>query len=308
MIYTITFNPAIDLVLTSDSITLGELNRSSDEEFVAGGKGINASVIFDHLDQPTIATGFIGGFTGRFIEEALDTADIAHHFISIEGKTRVNVKLHADVETEINSAGPKVSVEAMQELLSYLSENVTDGDVIFLAGNAAPGLGAKDYVAVAELAKSKNARFVLDTNRALLEECLPHHPFIIKPNRDELGELFNVTITNQAETVHYAKKLQEAGAQNVLVSLGGEGALLLSETGDIYTSNAPKGEVKNSVGAGDSMLAGFISEYLRTNDPAASLKRGAATGSATAFSVGIATREKIDEIYTQIVVKPLTDD
>ncbi|MDO4680497.1 MAG: 1-phosphofructokinase [Aerococcus sp.] len=308
MIYTITFNPAIDLVVKSDKIILGELNRSDAEEFVAGGKGINASVIFKHLDQPTTATGFLGGFTGRFIEEALEDEAINHHFIPVDGTTRVNVKLHADVETEINSKGPHITAENMQALLDYLNDQVKAEDVIFLAGNAATGLGAADYVAIADLAAKAGARFVLDTNKDLLKECLSHHPFIIKPNRDELGELFGVVIESQSDTIKYAKKLQEAGAINVLVSLGGEGSLLLSETGDIYTANAPKGDVKNSVGAGDSMLAGFISEYLNTKDYKASLKRGAATGSATAFSVGIATREKIDEVYAQINVTPLVNE
>lgn len=308
MIYTITFNPAIDLVLSADTMTAGELTRAQGEQFVAGGKGINASVIFKHLGQPTIATGFLGGFTGRFITEFLDQEAIQHHFIAIAGNTRVNVKVHADVETEINSAGPTVSAEAMQELLGYLDDVVTSDDVIFLAGNAAPGVGAADYKAVAELAMTKGTRFVLDTNKALLKECLAYRPFIIKPNRDELGELFGVTIQSQADTIHYAKQLQQAGARNVLVSLGGEGSLLLSEDGQIYSANAPKGEVQNSVGAGDSMLAGFISEYLQTSDYAKSLKRGAATGSATAFSVGIATRAKIDAVYTQITVNPLTNE
>ena len=220
----------------------------------------------------------------------------------MDGITRVNVKVKSQEETEINAAGPQVSPEKFAELLAIFERDLSAEDVVFLAGNAAPGLDVKAYTAIAKLCQERGAKFVLDTNKQLLTECLAYRPFVIKPNHHELGEIFGVTLSDEAEIIHYAKKLQELGARHIIVSRGGEGALLLTEDGQVFSSDIPKGTVVNSVGAGDSMLAGFVATYLETGDFAWSLKRGAATGSATAYSVWIAERQLIDELVDQIHV------
>lgn len=305
MIYTITFNPAIDLVIKVPQCQLGDLNRSQGEDYVAGGKGINMSVILKRFGLTNTATGFLGGFSGKFIEDAMLAEGITPAFIQVDGTTRINVKVKGEVETEINAAGPHVSQEKFQELVTYFESHLQEGDAVFLAGNAAPGMDYTAYTTIASLCDEKGAKLVLDSTKDLLTKCLPYHPFIIKPNHHELGEIFDVEITTEDQIVTYAKKLQEQGAVNVLVSRGGDGALLVTESGEVYTSNVPKGQLVNSVGAGDSMLAGFMAKYLETSDYAASLKQGAATGSATAFSVGIATRELVEELLPQIQIQEL---
>lgn len=300
MIYTLTFNPAIDLVIQVPNCTLGNLNRSTQESYVVGGKGINMSVVLNRLGKQTIATGFLGGFSGEYIEKQLEEEGIQTHFIPVEGITRINVKVKSNEETEINAAGAVVSTEQLEQLLRYLSNELKEGDVVFLAGNNAPGLTSQAYLRVAQLCQEKNVLLVLDTNKELLTECLPYRPFLIKPNHHELGEIFNTVIHNREDIMYYAEKLQQQGARNVLVSRGGEGALLMTEDGHVFESNVPKGQVVNSVGAGDSMLAGFMACYLDTKDYALSLQQGAATGSATAFSTGIATKDYINELLQQI--------
>ncbi|MDK7302374.1 MULTISPECIES: 1-phosphofructokinase [Aerococcus] len=303
MIYTITFNPAVDLVMQVDDIKLGDLNRSHEDHYVAGGKGINASVVFQRLGKENIATGFIGGFSGQFIIDELEAEGVNTHFIELDQPTRINVKLKGPQETEINAQGPKVDADKFQELMTYLNKELTENDTVFLAGNAAPGLDEEAYISIAKLCLEKKVNFVLDSNKQLLKACLEYKPFIIKPNREELGELFATQIESDADLIKYAKALQEAGALNVLVSLGGDGSLLLTERGDIYRANVPTGKVINSVGAGDSMLSGFISAYVESKDYAESLKIAAATGSGTAFSVGITTKDLVEELVDQIVVK-----
>ena len=302
MIYTITFNPAVDLVIQVPNCQLGTLNRSMSEEYVAGGKGINISVVLKRLGVDNIATGFLGGFTGKFIEEFLEKEGVITHFISVDGTTRINVKVKGEVETEINAAGPTVDAEKFQRLMNYFKEVLQEGDVVFLAGNAASGLDESSYVEIAKLCHARGVKLVLDTTKESLLACLPYQPFMIKPNQQELEELFGVNIQTQDEIVHYALQLQKKGACNVLVSCGGDGAFLVSETGQVFTSNIPKGTLVNSVGAGDSMLAGFMAKYIETNDFRKSLKLGAASGSATAFSVGITTRELIEELIPHIEI------
>lgn len=306
MIYTITFNPAVDLVIQVPNCQLGMLNRSKGEEYVAGGKGINMSILLKRLGIDNIATGFLGGFSGKYIEGFLESEGINPRFISVEGTTRINVKVKGEVETEINAAGPAVGKEKFQELVNYLEDKVKEEDVVFLAGNAAPGLDETSYVEIAKLCHTRGVKLVLDTTKASLLACLPYQPFIIKPNQHELEELFGVKIETQEGMIPYAFKLQEKGARNVLISCGGEGAFLVSETGQVLTSNTPKGILINSVGAGDSMLAGFMAKYIETNDFKESLKQGAASGSATAFSVGIATRELIEALIPQIKIKEIS--
>jgi len=305
MIYTITFNPAVDLVIQVPNCQLGSLNRSKGEEYVAGGKGINMSILLKRLGVDNIATGFLGGFSGKFIEEFLEKEGINPQFISVEGTTRINVKVKGEVETEINAAGPIVQSEKFQQLINYFEDVLKEEDIVFLAGNAAPGLDETSYVKIARLCHTRGGKLVLDTTRASLLACLPYQPFMIKPNQHELEELFGVKIETQEEMIDYAFQLQEKGARNVLISCGGEGALLVSETGQVLTSNTPKGRLINSVGAGDSMLAGFMAKYIETNDFRKSLKQGAASGSATAFSVGIATRELIEELIPHIKIEEI---
>ena len=302
MIYTITFNPAVDLVIQVPNCQIGMLNRSIGEEYVAGGKGINMSVILKRLGVDNIATGFLGGFSGKYIEEFLENEGIKPQFIAVEGTTRINVKVKGEVETEINAAGPTVGKEKFQELMNYFEDVLKEGDVVFLAGNAAPGLDETSYIEIAKLCHARGVKLVLDTTKTSLLACLPYHPFIIKPNQHELDELFGVNIQTQEEMIDYAFKLQEKGARNVLISCGGEGAFLVSETGQVFVSNIPKGTLVNSVGAGDSMLAGFMAKFIETNNYKESLKQGAASGSATAFSVGIATKELIEELISQIEI------
>lgn len=303
MIYTITFNPAVDLVMHAGEIALGDLNRSSEDYYVAGGKGINASVLFKRLGHENMATGFIGGFSGQFIIDELESESVQTAFIELDAPTRINVKLKGPVETEINASGPNVSTEKFQELLHYLSKNLESGDIVFLAGNAAPGLDESAYTEIAKLCQDKEVKFVLDTNKDLLKACLSFNPFIIKPNEQELSEIVECPIQTEEDLISNAKKLQAAGAQNVLVSLGGDGSMLLTATGDIYRAGVPEGEVVNSVGAGDSMLAGFMSEWIDTDDYADALLKGAASGSATAFSEGIAEAELVDQLSKEIKIK-----
>lgn len=302
MIYTITFNPAVDLVIQVPNCQLGALNRSKGEEYVAGGKGINMSIVLKRLGIDNIATGFLGGFSGKYIEEFLEKEGITPQFISVEGTTRINVKVKGEVETEINAAGPTVNGEKFQRLMNYFEEVLQEGDVVFLAGNAAPGLDETSYVEIAKLCHASGVKLVLDTTKESLLACLPYQPFIIKPNQHELEELFGVNIQTQDEIVRYALQLQKKGACNVLVSCGGGGAFLVSETGQVFVSSVPKGTLVNSVGAGDSMLAGFMAKFIETNDFRKSLKQGAASGSATAFSVGITTRELIEELIPHIEI------
>ena len=306
MIYTITFNPAVDLVIQVPNCQLGTLNRSMGEEYVAGGKGINMSIVLKRLGVDNIATGFLGGFSGKFIEEFLENEGINPQFISVDGTTRINVKVKGEVETEINAAGPTVDAEKFQQLINYFEDILAEGDIVFLAGNAAPGLDETSYVEIAKLCHERGVKLVLDTTKASLLACLPYRPFIIKPNQHELEELFGVNIQSQEEMLNYAFQLQEKGARNVLISCGSEGAFLVSETGQVFTSNVPKGILVNSVGAGDSMLAGFMAKFIETNDDRKSLKQGAASGSATAFSVGIATRELIEELIPQIEIAEIS--
>ena len=306
MIYTITFNPAVDLVIQVPNCQLGALNRSKGEEYVAGGKGINMSIVLKRLGVDNIATGFLGGFSGKFIEEFLEKEEITPQFIVVEGTTRINVKVKGEVETEINAAGPNVGVEKFQQLMNYFKDVLKEGDIVFLAGNAAPGLDETSYIEIAKLCHARGVKLVLDTTKDSLLACLPYQPFIIKPNQHELEELFGVKIETQEEMIAYAFKLQEKGVSNVLISCGGEGAFLVSETGQVLTSNTPKGTLINSVGAGDSMLAGFMAKYIETSDFEESLKQGAASGSATAFSVGIANRELIEALIPQIKIKEIS--
>lgn len=302
MLYTITFNPAVDLVMSTDHVTLGELNRVQRDEYVAGGKGINMSVLLKRLGHDNIATGFLGGFTGEFIRQQLLKEGVQPEFVEVDAITRINVKLKAAEETEINAKGPVIHQADIDQLFQYFDSKLTGEDVVFLAGNTAPGMTSDHYVKIAKLCKEKGARFVLDTNKDLLTACLAYQPFLIKPNIHELAEIFNVEIQSHQEVIHYARELQQRGGRNVIISLGGDGAFLLTEHGEVYQSSVPKGQVINSVGAGDSMVAGFTAEYIESQDYIASLRQGAACGSGTAFSIGIAQLDTVNQLVDEIKI------
>lgn len=305
MIYTITFNPAIDLVFQVNHLNIGQLNRVDNEDFVAGGKGINVSVLLKRFDKDNIATGFIGGFTGQFIISQLEKEGIKSAFIEADGITRVNCKIHSDSETEINGNGPIISEENFQKFLKFFKSELKENDYVFLSGNSAKGMTSDSYSQVAKLCQDMNVKLILDSNLDNLTSCLIYKPFIIKPNHHELGEIFNIKINTVKEIIYYAKKLQEYGAKNVLVSRGSHGAILVSQEGKVYESNVPSGNVINSVGAGDSMLAGFMAKYMEEENYKESLLQGAASGSATAFSTGIGQIKLIEELKKQITVKEI---
>lgn len=308
MIYTITFNPAVDLVMSLEQLNLGELNRVPEQHFVAGGKGINMSVLLKRLGLDSVATGFIGGFSGQFIIDELASEGIDSHFIAVDGQTRINTKLKADRETEINGAGPIVRQADLVQLTAYLEETLTAEDVVFLAGNTARGMDEAAYQAVAAVVKEGGARLVIDTNRQLLSDTLQYEPFLIKPNEQELADIVGQPIESKVDIIKYARELQHRGAQHVLVSRGGDGSILLTDSGEIYEAGTPSVSdrtVVNSVGAGDSMLSGFMAQYLATEDMARSLQFAGACGSATAYSTGIATRDLIEELVDDITVTQL---
>lgn len=296
MIYTVTFNPAIDYVVYADSIRLGEVNRSISEKMYFGGKGINVSFVLKELGIPSKALGFIAGFTGDAIEAGVASMGIETDFIRLKkGNSRINIKMKATEETELNGQGPEIDDEALTELFSKL-KMLREGDTIVLAGSIPKSLSRDIYEKILEALSDRAVRAVADATGELLLHVLKYRPFLIKPNNHELADLFGVTITSEDEVAEYAKKLQDLGARNVLVSMAGDGAVLLDEEGGFHRCGVCQGEVKNSVGAGDSMVAGFLAG-LEEGDYEYALKLGTVSGGATAFSDGLATREKIDELF-----------
>lgn len=299
MIYTVTFNPALDYVVhMSQDLAIGMTNRSDAEEIYFGGKGINVSNVLRELDLPTTALGFIAGFTGKALDEGVAASGITTDFIKLpEGNTRINVKIKAADETEINGQGPKIPDECQKALFEKLDQ-LKEGDTLVLAGSIPSSLPSDVYERILERLDGKGIRFVVDAIKDLLLNVLKYHPFLIKPNKQELGEMFDVTIDSDDDTVLYAKKLQEKGARNVLISMAGDGSLLVTEDGQILRQGVCKGKVKNSVGAGDSMVAGFIAGYEKSGgDYKVALNLGTACGGATAFSDGLAKKDLIDELY-----------
>ena len=298
MIYTVTFNPSIDYIVNVDNFMTGVVNRTSKEIIFPGGKGINVSMVLKNLGEESTALGFMAGFTGDAITRLLQEKGVTADFIHVtEGLSRINVKLRAQTETEINGQGPKIASEDIRKLYGKL-DALQDGDTLVLAGSIPDTMPESMYMDIMEHLQNKKLNIVVDATRDLLMNVLAYHQFLIKPNNHELGEMFDVVLKTNDEIVEYAKKLQEKGARNVLVSMAGDGAILITEEGEVHVTPCPKGEVKNSVGAGDSMVAGFITGYLRSNgDYNEALKMGTAAGSATAFSEDVATGEKIMELY-----------
>ncbi len=299
MIYTVTFNPAIDYVVRTPQMKMGEVNRSSSEEIFFGGKGINVSVVLAELGVCSKALGFVAGFTGRAIEEGIADKGVTSDFVHLEkGFSRINVKIKSDEETELNGQGPVITETDIAKLYSKLDE-LSEGDTIVLAGSIPNSLPADIYEKILAYLAPKNVRAVVDATGKLLMNVLKYKPFLVKPNNHELGEIFGVKLKTYDDIVMYANKLREMGAKNVLVSMAGDGAVLVDEQGNVHSCGVCKGTVVNSVGAGDSMVAGFIAGCEKGNYDYA-LKLGTAAGGATAFSMGLAEKKLIDELFSQL--------
>lgn len=299
MIYTVTFNPAIDYVVRTPQMKMGEVNRSSSEEIFFGGKGINVSVVLAELGVRSKALGFVAGFTGRAIEEGIADKGVTSDFVHLEkGFSRINVKIKSDEETELNGQGPVINGSDIAKLYSKLDE-LSVGDTIVLAGSIPSSLPADIYEKILAYLAPKNVRAVVDATGKLLMNVLKYKPFLVKPNNHELGEMFRVKLKTHDDIVMYANKLREMGAKNVLVSMAGDGAVLVDEQGNVHSCGVCKGTVVNSVGAGDSMVAGFIAGCEK-GDYDYALKLGTAAGGATAFSMGLAEKKLIDELFSQL--------
>lgn len=296
MIYTLTLNPAVDYVLHLDKLTPGSIGRSHNESVFCGGKGINVSLILQEHGIPSVAMGFIAGFTGTAIEEGLREKNLQTDFVRLHnGFSRINIKIRAHEETDINGEGPQIGNDDLNALFTKL-DNIQSGDTLVLAGSIPSSLPRDIYKTIMDTLSDREIRFVVDATGELLMSALAYRPFLIKPNNEELGEIFSTEISSPDQAIVYAAKLQEKGARNVLVSMGGKGAVLLDEKGQKHYMPAYRGEVVNTVGAGDSMVAGFLAGYEQTKSFAYALKLGSASGSATAFCEGLADIEQIKNV------------
>ncbi len=300
MIYTVTLNPSLDYVMHLDQMNAHCVNRSNKEEIYPGGKGINVSIVLNNLRIPNKALGFIAGFTGKEIENVMKQLGGDTDFILLDrGISRINVKLEADKETEINGMGPQITPSDLKDLYIKL-EQIEEGDFLVLAGSIPKSVPDSIYKDIMKMLANKNINVVVDATKDLLLNVLQYKPFLIKPNHIELAEMFNVTLNSDNDIVTYARKLQEMGAQNVLISMGGDGSILITNEGEVVRISVPEGTVINTVGSGDSMVAGFIAGYLKTKDLKQALKFATATGSATAFSTWLATSDKIDDLLSKL--------
>ena len=293
MIYTVTFNPSIDYIVRLDRFTTGEINRVSYEQILPGGKGINVSIVLKNLGHESTALGFTAGFTGTAMRQMLASFGVAEDFVPLDdGFSRINVKIKAERETEINGQGPVITEEARRALFDKL-DRLARGDTLVLAGSIPNTLPDDMYERIMEHLAGRGIRIVVDATKNLLRRVLKYRPFLIKPNNHELGEMFGVALQTDEEIVAHAKKLQAEGAENVLISMAGDGALLITKQGEFYRAPAPRGTLVNSVGAGDSMVAGFLAGFMESGgDYARAFHMGVATGSASAFSENLATRDE----------------
>lgn len=297
MVYTVTLNPALDYVMKLKALRTDDINRTDGEEIYYGGKGINVSVILTQLGIPNTALGFLGGFTGKKLEEMLKNDNINCDFNYLKnGDTRINVKIKADKEIDLNACGPEITKEDMQSFLRKL-DGIKSGDYLILAGSIPNTLPDDIYEQILERVSDRNINCVVDATGDLLKNVLKYKPFLIKPNHHELGDLFSVQIKSDDDIVKYSKKLQEMGAKNVLVSMAKDGAMLTDENGCVHKIGNAKGKLINSVGCGDSMVAGFTAGYIKTADYSYALRLGSACGNATAFSEKLATREEIERVF-----------
>lgn len=300
MIYTVTFNPSLDYIVSVNDFQRGLTNRTDSELILPGGKGINVSTILMNLGIDSTAFGFAAGFTGEEIIREVEAMGIRSDFIKIDsGISRINLKLKNIDGTEINGSGPEISEEKIEELLRKL-DILGEGDILVLAGSIPASMPADMYSTIMERLQHKNVTFIVDATKDLLINVLKYKPFLIKPNNHELGELFDVKLTTREEVIPYGKKLQKQGARNVLISMAGEGAVLVAEDGSVYEAPAPKGTLVNAVGAGDSMVAGFTAGWIEKKDYRHAFYMGVSAGSASAFSEYLATKEEIMDLYEKV--------
>ena len=296
MIYTVTLNPAIDYIMRMDELHMGITNRSNSEEYYCGGKGINVSLVLAELDIPSTALGFIAGFVGDAIDKWVANTYVTTDFIRLKsGISRINVKIKAGEETEINGQGPDIAEDELEALMMKV-DHIQDGDTLVLAGSIPSTLPDDTYERMLERISNKDVRIVVDATKQLLVNSLKYKPFLIKPNKQELSEIFDVDVQTKEDIITYAKKLQDMGARNVLISLGGDGAMLVDEDGQIHEAGVIKEKVVNTVGSGDSMVAGFVAGYEMKNSYSYALTLGSVCGNATAFLPWLATKEKINEL------------
>ena len=300
MIYTVTFNPSLDYIVAVDDFQLGLTNRTSSELILPGGKGINVSTLLMNLGIESTALGFMAGFTGDEIVRELQEMGVKSDFIRIdEGISRINLKLKSIDGTEINGSGPAISADKVEQLMVQL-DALGEGDVLFLAGSIPSSMPDDMYEKIMARLDGKGVMIVVDATRDLLVNVLKYHPFLVKPNNHELGEIFGVELKNRQDVIPYGKKLQEKGARNVLISMAGEGAVLVAENGQVFEKPAPKGTLVNGVGAGDSMVAGFMAGWMEKQDHEYAFHMGISAGSASAFSENLATREEVQAVYEQV--------
>lgn len=300
MIYTVTFNPSLDYIVSVPDFQTGLTNRTESELLLPGGKGINVSTVLRNLGIENTALGFVAGFTGDEVVRRLEALGVRNGFIRIEeGFTRINLKLKSIDGTEINGQGPQIGRDKAELLMRQL-ETLGNGDVLFLSGSIPASMPDDTYRNIMDRLDGRGVQIVVDATQSLLLNVLEYRPFLIKPNNHELGEIFDVSLKTRKDVIPYGRKLQEAGAQNVLVSLAGEGAVLIAADGNVYAAPAPKGRLVNAVGAGDSMVAGFMAGWLEKQDYRHAFYMGVAAGSASAFSENLATREEIEAVYRQI--------
>lgn len=301
MIYTCTLNPSVDYIVHVDKFQLNDLNRISFEAKYPGGKGINVSRVLQRAGVESQALGFVGGFTGTYIEDFLQKEGISTSFIHVDGDSRINIKLKTETETEINGQGPAITNAQLNQLMSQI-EGLQAGDILVLAGSIPSSLPGDLYTTLSQAANEKGAKVVVDMSGKALLDVVKQKPFFIKPNHHELGEMFDVTIETAEEAIPYGQKLLELGAEHVAISMAGKGALLITKDG-VYQASVPKGTVKNSVGAGDSLVAGFLGAYVQAGDIVEAFRTGVASGSATAFSLELCTQEDVQRLIPEVEIK-----
>ncbi len=302
MIYTVTFNPSLDYIVSVKDFRPGMTNRTSSELMLAGGKGINVSIVLGNLGIKSTALGFIAGFTGDEIVRRLHNGGINSEFIKInDGISRINIKLKSIDGTEINGQGPHIDSSHIEQLMNRL-RRLESGDVLVLAGSIPAGISDNIYKDIMDMLKDKGVQIVVDATSRLLTNVLEYNPFFIKPNQHELGDIFNVTLNTQEEVIPYALELKKMGAVNVCVSMGGKGAILVADDGNVYKAKAPDGILKNSVGAGDSLVAGFLSGWIEKKDYEYAFRKGVASGSASAFSERLATNGEVNDLIGKVTI------
>ncbi len=302
VIYTVTCNPSLDYIVSVKDFRPGMTNRTSSELMLAGGKGINVSIVLGNLGIKSTALGFIAGFTGDEIVRRLHNGGINSEFIKInDGISRINIKLKSIDGTEINGQGPHIDSSHIEQLMNRL-RRLESGDVLVLAGSIPAGISDNIYKDIMDMLKDKGVQIVVDATSRLLTNVLEYNPFFIKPNQHELGDIFNVTLNTQEEVIPYALELKKMGAVNVCVSMGGKGAILVADDGNVYKAKAPDGILKNSVGAGDSLVAGFLSGWIEKKDYEYAFRKGVATGSASAFSERLATNGEVNDLIGKVTI------